>query len=89
MNDAGAIEHLHQPVIDPEDQENHREDELDQDHSFQSRFDLDPAFVRQFHDSLFQLLQILDDFVDLFLGELRLWHDVVEAVDDLRVRVND
>ena len=41
MNHAGAIEHLHQPVINPEDQENHREDELDQDHPFQSRFDVD------------------------------------------------
>jgi hypothetical protein len=49
-DDAGPIQDLHQPVINPEHKKDDWEDELDQDHAAKTGLDLDAVFVRLFHD---------------------------------------
>src|ERR1041385_7508654 len=45
VNHARAIEHLHQAVVNAENQQRDRENDLDQDHSLEAWFDLDPDVV--------------------------------------------
>ena len=88
-NHSGAIKHLHQPVINSQDQQHHRENDLDQDHFSEPRFDIDFWFA-QFHGCLFQRLHVLDNFLDLLIAKVRLGHFLLEfPCDDFRFGMKD
>ena len=79
-NNPGAIEHLHEAVIDAEDQEDHRKDDLDQDHSPESRArSRSTCSLVVPSPVLLDRLQILNDFVDFLVGEGGLGHEIVIA----------